>query len=81
MSNETFGIGTTLRRFRKLTGISQIELARRLYVSPTLVSQIETGIVYSPEFELWQAICDVFGITLGDFIRAYLERDEATGGT
>ena len=76
MSIKTVGIGTTLRRFRKITRLSQIELARCLYVSPTLISQLETGIVYLQEIELWQAICDVFGITLGDFIRSYLERDE-----
>ncbi|NGX46501.1 MAG: hypothetical protein K940chlam2_01693 [Chlamydiae bacterium] len=76
MSSETVGIGTTLRRFRKINKLSQKELARRLYVSPTLISQIETGIVYSPEIELLQSICDVFGTTLGDFIRVYLARDE-----
>lgn len=79
MSSKTFGIGTTLRRFRKIKKITQLELARRLYVSPDLISHIETGIEYYSEIELWQAICDVFGITLGDFIRAYLKSDEVEG--
>lgn len=58
-------LGTRLRRRRSDTGLSLTELARRLDVSPSLVSQIETGRV-NPSVRTLYAMVRELGVSLDD---------------
>lgn len=68
---ESSKVGTRLREERERRGISLRELARRVGVSPSLVSQIEldrvnpsVSTLYSLVTELGMTMSDVFGDTL-----------------
>lgn len=63
--HETPGLGERLREQRLERGLSLRELARRLEVSPSLVSQIETGKV-QPSVRTLYAIAGELGISLDD---------------
>jgi len=58
-------VGAQLRRSRAATGISLRELARRLDVSPSLVSQIETGRI-QPSVRTLYAIVSELGLSLDE---------------
>jgi transcriptional regulator with XRE-family HTH domain len=58
-------VGAELRRRRYETGISVRELARRLDVSPSLVSQIETGRI-QPSVRTLYAIVSELGLSLDE---------------
>jgi transcriptional regulator with XRE-family HTH domain len=58
-------VGAQLRRSRSATGISLRELARRLDVSPSLVSQIETGRI-QPSVRTLYAIVSELGLSLDE---------------
>lgn len=62
------GIGDRLREERVKAGISQRELARRLGVSPSLISQLESG-VSKPSVGTLYAIVTEFDVSLDRLIR------------
>jgi transcriptional regulator with XRE-family HTH domain len=70
-------VGAELRRRRYETGISVRELARRLDVSPSLVSQIETGRI-QPSVRTLYAIVSELGISLDEIFE--LVGSDAAGG-
>ena len=68
MTGELEDIGARVREERSRAGISQRELARRLGLSPSLISQIESGqskpsvsTLYSIVTELGVSVDDLFG--------------------
>src|SRR5438093_4905794 len=58
-------LGERLRRERDRLGLSLRELARRLEVSPSLVSQIETGKI-QPSVRTLYAIVSELGVSLDE---------------
>ena len=62
-------LGTRLRRAREQAGESVRGLARRVGVSPSLVSQIELGRV-QPSVGTLYAIANLLGLSLDDLFRA-----------
>ena len=62
-------IGDRLRRERAERGLSLRELARRLDVSPSLVSQIETGKI-QPSVRTLYAMVSELGVSLDDVFHA-----------
>ena len=73
------GIGNRLREERNRAGISQRELARRLGVSASLISQIETG-QSKPSVGTLYAIVTEFGISLDEIFRS-ADGEETSVGT
>ncbi len=61
-------IGERLREERKKAGISQRELARRLDLSPSLISQLENGLS-KPSVGTLYAIVTELGVSLDSVIR------------
>lgn len=59
-----------LRSVREEAGISQKELAAAFGVDQTIVSKYEHGVRRLDLLEL-DAICDIVGVQLEDFIRRY----------
>jgi transcriptional regulator with XRE-family HTH domain len=64
-ASDTALLGERLRAQRVERGLSQRELARRLEVSPSLVSQIETGKV-QPSVRTLYAMASQLGVSLDD---------------
>src|SRR6201999_3605211 len=64
-SLEPSKVGVRLRQERERRGISLRELARRVGVSPSLVSQIELDRV-NPSVSTLSALVTEFGLTMGD---------------
>jgi transcriptional regulator with XRE-family HTH domain len=59
-------VGKHVRRLRKKAGLSLRELASRAGFSPSLLSQLENGIV-SPSIHSMEKISGVLGVTLAAF--------------
>ncbi len=68
LKQELDGIGDRLRLERTKAGISQRELARRLGLSPSLISQIESGLS-KPSVGTLYAIVTELGLSLDRMIR------------
>lgn len=60
------GIGNRLRELRTKLGLSQKELADKVDLTPSFVSQLESGQI-SPSLNSFLQICGVLGINPGDF--------------
>ena len=73
-------IGDRLRRERAERGLSLRELARRLDVSPSLVSQIETGKI-QPSVRTLYAMVSELGVSLDDVFNAEPVRIERRHGS
>ena len=56
-----------LMSLRKMSGMSQEELAERIHISRQTLSKYETG-ESLPNIEQCKAIADVFGVTLDDLV-------------
>jgi transcriptional regulator with XRE-family HTH domain len=69
VGNAHGGIGDRLRRERAERGLSLRELARRLDVSPSLVSQIETGKI-QPSVRTLYAMVSELGVSFDDVFNA-----------
>jgi transcriptional regulator with XRE-family HTH domain len=59
-------LGVRLRDYRDAASISVRELARRIEVSPSLISQVEHGKV-TPSVETLYRIANELGLSVGDF--------------
>jgi transcriptional regulator with XRE-family HTH domain len=70
------GLGERLREARVERGLSLRELARRLEVSPSLLSQIETGKTH-PSVRTLYAIVDALGVLVHELFPAKDEGGEA----
>jgi transcriptional regulator with XRE-family HTH domain len=60
-------LGTRLRAIRQRRGIGLRELARRLELSPSLISQIETGKI-RPSVRTLYALASEFGVTMDELL-------------
>ena len=60
-------IGLKIAYYRKLQGMTQEELASKLYVSRTAISKWESGRGY-PNIESLKAISKLFGITVDELL-------------
>lgn len=69
------GLGARLRAAREAEGISLRELARRLDVTPSLLSQVERGLAQPSVATLW-AVVQELGVSLD----ALFATDAGTGG-
>jgi transcriptional regulator with XRE-family HTH domain len=63
--NEANGLGARLRAIRQERGIGVRELARRLDVSPSAISQIETGKI-QPSVRTLYALAAEFGVSVNE---------------
>ncbi len=78
MAGELGDIGPRLREERERAGISQRELARRLGVSASLISQIESG-QSKPSVSTLYAIVTELGLSLDRVFRAHDGPDPPPG--
>lgn len=69
MAAELEDIGTKLREERDRVGISQRELARRVGLSPSMISQIESGLS-KPSVSTLYGIVTELGVSLDDLFGA-----------
>ena len=67
-----------LMSLRKMSGMSQEELAERIYISRQTLSKYETG-ESLPNIEQCKAIADVFGVTLDDLVNKQKENNYGLG--
>lgn len=81
MTEELDGIGDRLRDERTRAGISQRELARRLGLSASLISQLESGLS-KPSVGTLYAIVTELDLSLDKLLRGdeHLDRDGFHGG-
>ena len=60
-------IGKKIHQFRKLSGISQEQLAEKLNVSRQTISKWETGATL-PDIQSIVKFCNIFQVTLNDLL-------------
>lgn len=77
MAGELGDIGSRLRRERERVGISQRELARRIGLSASMVSQIESG-QSKPSVSTLYAIVTELGVSVDDIFRGHGDATEAS---
>lgn len=70
MAGELGDIGSRLRRERERVGISQRELARRIGLSASMISQIESG-QSKPSVSTLYAIVTELGVSVDDIFRGH----------
>jgi transcriptional regulator with XRE-family HTH domain len=73
------GLGPQLRQVRERAGITVREFARRVGVSPSLISQVERGLA-TPSVGTLLAITKELGLELGDLFRLEGQGDRAAPG-
>ncbi len=66
MSNEV--LASSIRNNRKKKGLTQLQLAEALYVSPQTVSKWENGFS-EPDSEKLCALADIFGVSVDNLVR------------
>jgi transcriptional regulator with XRE-family HTH domain len=76
MAGELGDIGSRLRRERERAGISQRELARRIGLSASMISQIESG-QSKPSVSTLYAIVTELGASVDDIFRGHGDAAEA----
>ena len=54
-------VGSRIKMLRNITSMTQLELAAKLNISNTTLSQYESG-VRSPSYEILTSISDIFGV-------------------
>lgn len=72
-------LGTRLRQERERQGLALRELARRIEVSPSLVSQIERGLVMPSVGTLW-SMTTALGLVMDELFRSPEQGAPANGG-
>ena len=60
-------IGNNIQKFREAANLSQSELARRIGMSPSSVSEWEAG-CHSPRYNVMFRIAKVLGVTVADLL-------------
>ena len=61
-------IGTKIRKLRIQNKLSQPELASKLNISQTALSEIESGKTKKVDFLLMDKVCNVFGVNFDYFL-------------
>lgn len=61
-------IGDNIRRIRKERGMTQEELARKIYVAASMICMIERG-TKVPSMPTGKAIAEVLGVSMEDLLR------------
>ena len=61
-------IGKKISKIRKMSGMTQEELAEKIHVSRQTISKWEKG-ASSPDLECAVALCELFQISLDDFMK------------
>ncbi|MDK2823933.1 MAG: hypothetical protein PWQ67_729 [Clostridia bacterium] len=64
---ESFTLGDKIRRLREKQNLTQVQLAKKIGVSLSLIGQIETGRV-KPALDTLQNIANVFGVSISYFL-------------
>ena len=57
-----------IKEFRKKSGLSQVQVAKKLFVNQNTVSQWETG-RSSPPIDVLIKLSDLFGCTIDELVR------------
>lgn len=57
-----------IKEFRKKSGLSQVQVAEKLFVNQNTVSQWETG-RSSPPIDVLIKLSDLFGCTIDELVR------------
>lgn len=70
-------IGEKIHQIRKLSGMTQEELAEKMNVSRQTVSKWETG-ASAPDLENAIRLCELFQISLNDFMRGGQSMEQET---
>ena len=78
MAGELEDIGTRLREERDRVGISQRELARRIGLSASMISQIESG-QSKPSVSTLYAIVTELGVSVDDIFRGHEDHAAISG--
>lgn len=68
-------IGEIIRTMRLSRGMSQIDLAERVGLKRTAVSNWEAGI-REPDLDTLEALADVFNVSLGDLVNGDRDRNK-----
>jgi transcriptional regulator with XRE-family HTH domain len=82
MAGELEDIGTRIREERERVGISQRELARRIGLSASMISQLESG-QSKPSVSTLYAIVTELGVSLDDVFRGtegHTSNEQTSGG-
>ncbi|MBQ3021667.1 MAG: helix-turn-helix transcriptional regulator [Bacilli bacterium] len=66
-------IGNRIKKYREINGLSQEELADRIFVSRPTISNWETNKFY-PDIQSICMLCNVFAVSLDDFIKGDVEK-------
>ena len=61
-------VGTKIRKLRIQNKLSQPELASKLNISQTALSEIESGKTKKVDFLLMDKVCNVFGVNFDYFL-------------
>ncbi len=72
-----YEIGTRIKKFREMSNISQIELAKRLGVSNSRISNWEQGI-NRPDADMISKICIVLSVSPSDLLDIKISPAEYT---
>ena len=72
---EISSLGTAIRRYRKVAGLTQAELGERTGFDPKTISRFETG-SYTPGIEALFLFADVLGVKLKAFFVDLADEDE-----
>lgn len=65
-------ISTNITRYRELSGMTQKELAQKLSVTPSRVSNWEQG-ANCPTIDILFKVCEVLGVSINDIYGVYPE--------
>ncbi|BBP78396.1 XRE family transcriptional regulator [Pseudomonas gingeri NCPPB 3146 = LMG 5327] len=72
---EISSLGTAIRRYRKVAGLTQAELGEKTGFDPKTISRFETG-SYTPSVEALFLFADVLGVKLKAFFADMADEDE-----
>ena len=62
-----------IKEFRKKSGLSQVQVAEKLFVNQNTVSQWETG-RSSPPIDVLIKLSDLFGCTIDELVRGGVKK-------
>lgn len=72
--NKKYDIGSRIRKYREIRGISQKELAERINVSNSRISNWEQGI-NRPDADIIAALCHALNVSPSELLDVHLSTD------
>jgi len=69
MSNKKSTIGKNIKKYRKLTRISQDVLSKKANLAFHTITKIETGATPNPTIHTVKKIADALGVSLDDLMK------------